>query len=148
MSESASEYLVVVVLDPHYGERIVEVGTDHDIWITPSEANRDAADRLWKLVEFRPDKPLVSMWSAPRDGATEAELMGILEDIELHHGEYSHDPPVTALRVIGLAPGAHVVACLGSFGYTQVEAGGENEFIARRELPPNSTLQPTPTRAT
>jgi hypothetical protein len=138
MTASASEYLVIIVLDPQFGDRIVETGLNHDIWITPSEANRDGAKRLWSLLESRPDKPLVSMWSAPRDGATETELMGILEDVERHHGEYSHDPPVSALRVIGLPPDARVIACLEAFGYTHVEVGSDNDFVARREVPPNS----------
>src|SRR5688500_13243256 len=121
MSASASEYLVVIVLDPQHGDRIVDLGSRNDIWITPSETNREAADRLWKLLGSRPDKPLVSMWSAARDGDTESEWMGILEDVELHHGEYSHDPPVSALHVIGLALEAHVLAGLEAFGYTRVE---------------------------
>ena len=136
MSVGADEYVVVIVLDPAFGDRILEVGRHNDVWIAPSEVNRDAANRLWKLVESEPSPPLVSMWSAPRTGATEAEWLGILQDIEMHHGEYAHDPVVTRLRIIGVAPEPHSIAALREYGYTRIESetGG---FTACRALPSN-----------
>jgi len=76
------------------------------------------------------------MWSAPRTGATEAEWLGILQDIEMHHGEYAHDPVVTTLRIIGVAPEPHSIAALRQYGYTRIEpeTGG---FTASRAVPSN-----------
>jgi len=135
MNESADEYVVVIVLDPAFGDRILEVG-NNDVWITPSEVNRDAANRLRKLVENESNAPLVSMWSAPRAGVTEDEWLAILQDIEVHHGEYAHDPVVTRLRIIGATPEPHSVAALREYGYTDIksEVGG---FTASRAAPPN-----------
>jgi hypothetical protein len=75
------------------------------------------------------------MWSAPRTGSTEAEWLGILQDIEMHHGEYAHDPVVTKLRIIGVAPEPHSVAALREYGYDRIELqpGG---FTASRAVPP------------
>ena len=133
MKEAADGYVVVIVLDPGFGDRTLEIGRSDDVWMTPSDVNRDAGNRLWKLVENEPRPPLLSMWSAPRTGATEAEWLGILQDIEMHHGEYAHDPAVTRLRIIGAAPEPHAIAALREYGYTRIEAetGG---FMAFREV--------------
>jgi len=109
---NAGEYTVVIVLDPAFGDRILEVGRHHDIWIAPSDVNRDAANRLRKLVENDAEKPLVSVWTNPLTGGNEAEWFGILQNIDMHHGEYAHNPVVTRLRFIGVAPESHVVAAL------------------------------------
>jgi len=136
MNVSADEYVVVIVLDPAFGDRILEVGRNNDVWMTPSEVNRDAANRLRKLVENESNAPFVSMWSTPRTGATEDEWLGILQDIEMHHGEYAHDPLVTRLRIIGATPEPHSVAALREYGFTEIksEAGG---FTVSRAAPPN-----------
>lgn len=133
---SSDEY-TVVVLDPAFGDRIMQVGMHNDIWIAPSEQNRKAADRLRDLLKRQSNPPLVSMWSSPRTGSTEEEWLGILQDIEIHHGEHAHDPIVTALRIIGASPEPHVVAALSRYGYTRIRTH-DGGFTASREVPPNS----------
>jgi hypothetical protein len=125
---------VAIVLDPDFGERISEVGQRMAVWLTPSAENRDAAVRLRKLLENDPDAPVVSMWSEPRTGASEKEWLGILQTIEMHHGEYAAERPVTELHIFGGSPEPHVVAALHAFGYTRVAMGDDGSFTASREV--------------
>lgn len=138
MKRTSGNYVVVIVLDPLCGERIIDIGRSHDIWIAPSKVNREAADKLRKLVEHESDPPLVSMWSAPRTGATEEEWLGILQDIDMHHGQSGYsDPVVTALEVIGAEPQPHVVSALRQYGYTSIKQN-PNGFFASK-VPSKST---------
>jgi hypothetical protein len=135
LTVSAGDYVVFIVLDPAFGDRIIEIGRRNDIWVAPSDVNRDAMDRLRKLVENEPNPPLISMWSTPRTGATEVEWLGILATIEMHHGEYAHDPAVTRLWIIGVLPEEHVVTALRAYGYLKIELETEGFSAARNEPP-------------
>jgi len=125
---------VAIVLDPDSAERILDVGQRMDVWISPSAENRQAAARLRKLLENDPDAPVVTLWSQPRTGASEEEWLGILQTIEMHHGEYAAEKPVTELHVFGASPEPHVVAALHALGYTRVAIGDDSSFTASREV--------------
>jgi hypothetical protein len=63
----------------------------------------------------------------------EEKLLSLLETIDLHHGEYSHDPPWTSLRIYGLDATSKVRKVLAEYGVDKFEEfdGG---FCASRRL--------------
>ncbi len=124
------EYVVAMVLDPNRGVELREIARAYDLWVVNSTANRRAVEELWAAKTAGEHQHEVTIWSNPQDLASEASWRSMLGDIELHHGEYSHDPPVTALEVIGATPNDAALAVLGECGYGVIEHT-EHGFRAR-----------------
>jgi hypothetical protein len=118
--------IVSIVLDPDFGDQVVQIAADGPVWITSSAANRSAVEKYW--ASKSPGAHDVTYWSEPRTGATEDEWLGILGDIELHHS----NPGVAGLEVYGAAPGDGAAAALREYGYEigELWPGG---FAARRD---------------
>ena len=55
----------------------------------------------------------------------EASFISILEEVVIHHGEDSHDPPLSVIEVIGLPPTAAVRDELGAYGFNSIESSAE-----------------------
>jgi hypothetical protein len=49
----------------------------------------------------------------------------------VHHGDYSHDPPLSVIEVIGLEPTEAVRDELSSYGFGDIELSAEG-FVVRR----------------
>jgi hypothetical protein len=114
-----SREFVAVVLDPDFGEELYRVAESVDVWVTPSPSNRSAVVEYWRRSTN--DKPkTITMWSTALSGATVDEWLGILDDIELHHGELS-GPGVAGLEVYGAVVTPHAQAALDEYGYRVVE---------------------------
>jgi hypothetical protein len=63
----------------------------------------------------------------------EEALLGVLESVDLHHGEYSHDPPWSVLEVLGCAPTAAVEVAAAEYG-ARVEPGPPAHFEIVRAI--------------
>jgi hypothetical protein len=125
------EYVVAVIVDPAFGEKLHGVATRFDLWIVPSPENQAAVEALWR--EQAGDRALqaVTIWSSMPDVTSTAEWRGMLQDIEIHHGEYAHDPPVSAIEVIGTDPHPQAIQALAEYGYTHLERSSDG-FRASR----------------
>jgi hypothetical protein len=126
----APEYVVGIVVDPSFGERLHAVAARMPTWVVDTPPNRAAAEAHWKthagqthtggLTTFRVD---------PDQGPEEwcAEILGVVVE---HHGEYSHNPPVSVLEVIGARPVEQLVSALADYGFARVSPTPEG-FRAR-----------------
>jgi hypothetical protein len=65
------------------------------------------------------------------DGGPEQQLIDIFATVYEHHGEYSHDPPLDEVEVLGAPPRADVLATLTSYGFAHVVVS-RNGFVASR----------------
>jgi hypothetical protein len=85
---------VALIFDPEFADRLREM-TTRDLWIIRSPANSMVVDDLRRagvrLTTFE-----------DHFGPEVAAFDEILRTIELHHGEYSQDPPFQRLEVFGL----------------------------------------------
>ena len=65
------------------------------------------------------------------DGRPEDWLLDHLRTIDLHRGEYSHDPPWSVINVIGTPWSDNIRSALSQLGFAEHEdtAGG---FIAKK----------------
>jgi hypothetical protein len=121
---------VAIVVDPNYAERVSELASECHTWLVRSASNDPVAASLWH------DEPRHSL----ENGVTtfdpaetpEASFLSILGAVDEHHGEYSHDPPLSIIEVVGLEPTAAVRDELDSYGFRHVEPS-ENGFVARRD---------------
>lgn len=130
MSEA---YRVHVVVDPHYGERIRDLPAAEPTWIVDSPDNHPVFASMWK------DRPEVdhltgiTSFKYNSETAPDDWLIGILSPVDLHHGEYSHDPPHTVLNVIGVEWSEKIQEELSRFGFDDHEETRQG-FVTRRKL--------------
>jgi hypothetical protein len=108
---------VVLVLDAAFGERLWTIAY-HDTWIVPSDSNRAVVEKLWESTRGEPDRPTITICSAPPPATTEEDWLATLGLIEMHH-----DLPGT-LSVYGAKVTPAVEAGLRAYGYDDVRPTG------------------------
>lgn len=127
---AADAYKVVVVVDENYGERLAGVSSDVPVWIVDTPGNRPVVERIWR--ERRAESHLTGVTLFNSYGSTpEQRFLAEIDTIDLHHGEYSADPPYSILEVIGVRLTPAIKTELAEYGFDQF---GESQdgFIANR----------------
>lgn len=122
---------MAIVLDPNYGERVIELARECHVWLVRSASNDAAAATVWQDATGYSLEEGITTFSPAE--TPQASFVVALELVEDHHGEYEHDPPLSVLEVIGLEPSAAVVDDLDRYEFSHIEPS-ENGFVARRAL--------------
>jgi hypothetical protein len=125
---------IAVILDPEFGQRLVELAAHGPVWMTGSPTNQAAARDYWNSAP--PERHDVTFWSEERTGATEEEWLSILDDLELHHSEDWAGPGISGIQVFGAPPTPAARAALREFGYSVTKIG-PNGFEALKRAKPN-----------
>ena len=126
------EYRVALVLNQNFGEvPLSELSKRIHVWICGSPENKRATETVWAgqkepSIEFG-----VTTFNYDPKEAPEQIVIDRLADIDLHHGEYSHTPPWTALEVIGAKASQEVTEALSEYGAERIETTGAG-FVAYR----------------
>jgi hypothetical protein len=102
---------VAIVLDPQFAEKLGDL----------AQSSRDSIARD------------VTTAKADSTEATPFLLSRLLSLVDLHHGEFSHDPPWTLLHVYGVQLCPSVEAVLAEFGIDNIQAY-DDHFVASRVL--------------
>ena len=120
-------------MDPEFGERLREFSVDEPVWVVDSECNHHVVQALWRERAGADGQGgFTSFKYNPRTGP-EDWLISNVSVIDLHHGEYSHDPRWSILNVIGVKWSDAVADELGRFGVDRFETTEEG-FVAMRSL--------------
>jgi hypothetical protein len=114
--------MVVLVIDPAFGDPLREIAARHDTWVVPSESNKAVVEEMWAAKAAGDAIPSLTLWSVPMPAITEDQWLAMLDEIELHHGDYSSDPPMDTLSVYGTAVTPAITAALREYEYTSVKA--------------------------
>jgi hypothetical protein len=124
------EHKVILVFDRAFGERLVEMAQKNYVWIIGSPANEIAVRKYASTVRWSEgEDPLGS-------GVTTFESAEInepfMENLWEHHGEYSHNPPLSEIVVIGASLTKTAADAWSEYGFiiSQQERDG---FTARRQ---------------
>lgn len=126
-------YCVHVVIDPDYGEQIRDLPFDEPAWIIGSTVNQPVIHEL--LTERQGQSHLdgiTSFCGGPDSMPPEDCLLALVDTIDLHHGEYSHDPPYSVLHVIGVKWSEHIRSELEAFGFILLDLTLDG-FVAKRD---------------
>jgi hypothetical protein len=129
-------YAVAIVLDPSFGDRLAHIAARLDTWVVPSGLNRIAVEELWRAKSEGGHQ--LTLWSSEPSSDEAQRWSSILFDVENHHGEFAHDPPVSILEVFGAEPTSLARAALEEYGYVVVEPT-QAGFRASRKPRANST---------
>src|SRR3954447_23549982 len=104
-----SQVLVCVVVDREFGKRLEALPRAVPVWIVDSPENTAAAARIREEYSDPCDAGITTFRAYP-DTSPERLFLGMIATIDLHHGEFSQDPPYSAIEVIGCAPTAAIHA--------------------------------------
>lgn len=133
-SVSRERYRVHIVVDPRYGERIRRLPEGEPAWIVDSDVNHPVIRDLWDCRKGLDESTGITSFRFNPDGSAEDVLISELGAVDLHHGEWSHDPPCSVLNVVGAAWSGRIEAVLDEFGFTLSERTAEG-FVAERAIP-------------
>ncbi len=123
------EHKIVLVFDPEFGERLIALAQKDYVWIIRTPVNESAVRKYASTVQFlEGEDPLSS-------GVTtfgSAEIDGpFMENLWEHHGEYSHNPPLSEIVVIGAKPTKTTLEALFDYGFEICRQADEG-FTAKR----------------
>jgi hypothetical protein len=117
---------VLVVTDTDFGDRLMALPEDDPIWIVDSAVNGFAVRR------FREQHANSSVTVfRDREVSPEHKLIDELPMIDLHHGQFSADPPYREIQVFGVSLTPGIRSALIGYGFIFFDLTGDG-FIARR----------------
>jgi len=120
---SETRYIVAIIVDPEFGERVREVLQRMPVWLVDSEVNRRVAEAIWEGHRADHTQPggLTTFRADPARPPDE-QCAAILRSIAGHHDEYSHHPGYSGVEVFGAAPTPALVRALAEYRLTAVRA--------------------------
>ena len=127
---SDAPYRVRIVVDPAFGERLGRLPPGEPVWIVDSAVNTPAVHRL------RAARPAASHLSGVTNFRADADqpaalLLGILDQVDLHHGAYSTSTPYAEAEVYGVALSPSIEQAFRALGFERFQATREG-FLAFR----------------
>ena len=126
-------HAVAIVVDRTFGDKLLDLSHRLHVWIIDSQINRPARDKVWNETrEYTLESGATLFFD---DGTQPADAVAVrmLEDIERHHGEGAHTPPMSRLEVYGTPQTPPLSSALEDFGFTHFEDDGDR-FIASRDI--------------
>src|SRR4051794_18532037 len=121
---NTSDYRVAIVADPAFGERLKPLAERMHVWVADTPANRNAAQQIWTHVSAPSIERGATTFRVSPSESTDAWVIDILPAVELHHGEYSHNPPVSTLEIHGAVLSPRLRDALHSIGFTHIATDG------------------------
>jgi hypothetical protein len=115
---SRNSYRVTVVVDTQFGDRLRDISVEEPVWIADSAENHLVIKELWDERKAKYPSGITS-FKFDAKATSEDWLLSLIADIDLHHGNFSHNPPWSILNVIGARWSQRVAEELAQFGFTQ-----------------------------
>ena len=135
-----SLYRIVLVFDKNYGEKLLDLASNHYVWIIGSEINFKYARHYWETYPAEeyidPETEIRGIQEDLDKGITVLEDISVPFDNELldmlwdHHGIYAHDPPLSEILVIGLPLTDNVKHTINDYDLSTI-AQGDGWFLVR-----------------
>ena len=121
---------VIVVVDPNFGKRLASLPPAVPVWVVRTPVNQAAAHELREAnLSVQPTRSITTFTAAGSENPEEW-CLSILDQVDLHHGSYSQQPPYNQIRFIGAKPSDDLRQALAGLGFTTIslEAHG---FLAQ-----------------
>ena len=94
-------YKVFLIVDTTYGESLATLPPHVPVWIIESDLNTPVAERLRQERAEESHLQSITTFQEKPKLSSEEQAISMLEQVDLHHGECSTDPPYSILEVIG-----------------------------------------------
>jgi hypothetical protein len=129
MSEQTNK--VTLVLEPNYDGKLSPLATISHVWVVDTPANRAAALEYWAQNSKHKRGTGITTFKTSENASRLETFLGILATVDLHHGEYSSNPPYSELEVVGVPLSNKVKSAARDLGFGRIEATAEG-FRAMR----------------
>ena len=126
------EHRVAVVVDPALASVVAELAQDRHVWAVRVTGTEKVATNVWldnQKGQHRCNDAGLTLFNG--SATPEESFLSILDSVELHHGEYSHDPPLSVIEVLGVDATKAIHDALAELGFTEVSTA-DACFVARR----------------
>jgi hypothetical protein len=107
-----------------------QLPTNEPVWIVDTAANKPYVTESQRNRPGQDHRTGVSTFTDSPDSTPEVLAARMLPVIELHHGEYSANPPYDSLHVIGARKSAELLAGTSIMGLVEV-IGQDFDFECR-----------------
>jgi len=125
----SKSYRVRVIVDPEYGGRLERLPREEPVWIVDSPGNHEAILKIWEKQKTTDHTSGITAFRWDLSGSAEDRLIAEMGSIDLHHGNYSHNPPHTELEAIGVGWSQRLAEALAEYGFTR-HTNTEDGFVA------------------
>jgi hypothetical protein len=121
-----ARYVVAIVVDPEFGERVGALLDRMPVWIADTETNRIAAARVRTSrlgsggTVDHTESGALTTFKVDVERSPESWCLDILGTVAGHHDRYSHSPGYSALEVFGTAPSPRLLNVLAEYGLTEI----------------------------
>jgi hypothetical protein len=121
-----SAYAVAIVVNPQFGDRVVELLDRMPVWIADTETNCTAAARA-SASRSQSGQDVghtaigaITTFTIDTDSTAESWCLGILDTVAGHHDRYSHSPGYSGLEIYGAEPSPTLLAALAEYRLTDI----------------------------
>lgn len=127
-------YKVFLIVDPVYGETLAALPPHVPVWIIESELNSPVVERLRQERTEESHLQGITTFKIKPNSTSEEQAICMLEQVDLHHGEFSADPPYSILEVIGCIVTEEMRQELQEYGFGISEITGAGFIATRTEM--------------
>jgi hypothetical protein len=115
-----NQYTIAIVVDPEFGKRVIPIASRIHVWLAGSPSNCDIAKSIWSNNTDKTPSIETGITTFPisENENPEQWCKDILYMVDLHHGVYSHDPPLSALEIYGLSFNEQLRPFFSEYGFT------------------------------
>jgi hypothetical protein len=91
-------YCVHLIVDRAFTVRLNDL--PRPVWIADTSANRPAIEEAWNQEGTETHLDGVTSYQPRTDNNISQEILDLISTIEEHHGVFSHDPQMDALKIM------------------------------------------------
>lgn len=122
-SLNAVRYMVGIVVDPEFGDRISDLLARMPVWVAGTAMNRAAVTRAERAGGVdHTGIGAVTTFTVDPTGTPESWCREILDTVAGHHDRYSHSPGYCALEIYGAELSAALRCALAELRLTDIAA--------------------------
>ena len=107
---------VAIVVDPRYPE-LEQLAEQMPIWAIDNSHHRVIAERWWKLRGCADATQGITLFKVSEETNAEENCLGVIDDVDLHHGIYSSGSAIAVLNVFGTPLSDRVQDKLKTLGF-------------------------------
>lgn len=115
-----------IIVAPDFGQRLKALPPNEPAWVADTAINKPVIEQLWAQ-----QRPWITSFHVDVDASPGDWLISILDQVELHHGEYSQSQPYSELCVTGTVLSAELRKELECYGFKKFEAV-QDGFLANK----------------
>jgi len=119
MSERINK--VTLVLEPDFGDRLASLAAISHVWIIDTPANHTVASEYWAQNPKSEVETGIITFKSPENESRWESCLKMLDTIDLHHGEYSSNPPYSVFEVIGAPLTQALKSAIEGLGFRNFE---------------------------